>query len=73
MRPLTLASSYCPPAMQTPDPPGRRETIDLVNGPAYGWKVITAKGGVVTIRVYDLERWRRCGPYQWLNKNPQLL
>jgi hypothetical protein len=59
--------------MQTPDPPGRRETIDLVNGPAYGWKVITAKGEVVTIRVYDLERWRRCGPYQWLNKNPQPL
>jgi hypothetical protein len=59
--------------MQTLDPPGRRETIDLVNGPAYGWKVITAKGKIVTIRVYDLERWRRCGPYQWLNKNPPLL
>jgi hypothetical protein len=60
--------------MPTPDPPpGRQGTIDLVNGPAYGWKVITAKGEVVTIRVYDLERWRRCGPYQWLNKNPTLL
>lgn len=59
--------------MPTPDPLGRRETIDLVNGPAYGWKVITAKGETVTIRVYDLEHWRRCGPYQWLNPNPQLL
>jgi hypothetical protein len=70
---LTLAFSYCPPAMQTPDPPGRRETIDRMAGPAYGWNVITAKGEVVTIRVYDLERYKRHGPYQWLNRNPQLL
>ena len=59
--------------MPTPDPPGRRETIDRMTGTAYGWQVITAKGAIVTIPVYDLERYKRHGPYQWLNENPQLL
>lgn len=58
--------------MPTPDPPVRRETINRMAGPAYGWQVITAKGAIATIPVYDLEHYKRHGPYQWLNENPQL-
>ena len=48
--------------MATTDPPGRRETINRMAGPAYGRQVITAKGVTITIPVYDLEPGRCLRP-----------
>lgn len=62
------------------DPPGYRETFQLMKGKRYGWAVLVRgernlEGGdpyshIAVITVRDWEKAQNTGPYRWLNTHP---
>lgn len=58
--------------MSTSDPPGYRETVDLMKRPAYGWGVLVGRsqGGGDTLAIVTVRDWNKARlemPYKWLN------